>query len=129
MLGQTCFSKIHAEQLEGKIGSRLMQAMCSGVYCWYFVTSTSDTMSFSLILVTTSEMPGTGANNASTFHIAIVGNKAIMNMNHFASGRNYWCSILSREYSEVSFIFPQRRRRLNCVGRQNELISMEYSSA
>ena len=83
MLGQTYFSKIHAEQLEGKIGSRLMQAMCSGVYCWYSVISTSDTMSFSLILVTTSKMPGTGANNASTFHIAITGNQAIVNYELF----------------------------------------------
>ena len=48
-------------------------------YCWYFVTSTSDTRLFGMIPVTASEMPGTGANNASTFHIAITGNQDIMN--------------------------------------------------
>ena len=41
--------------------------------------STSDIGSFSLIPVTASEMPDIGANNASTFHIAITGNQTIMN--------------------------------------------------
>ena len=46
---------------------------------WYFVTSTSDTRSFSMIPVTTSEMTSIGANNALTFHISITGKQAIMN--------------------------------------------------
>jgi len=36
-----------------------------------------------MIPVTASEMPGTGANNASTFHIAITGNQDIMNHESF----------------------------------------------
>ena len=48
-------------------------------HCLYFVTSTSDTGLFSLVLVKASEMSGIGANNASTFHIAITGNQTIMN--------------------------------------------------
>jgi hypothetical protein len=31
-----------------------------------------------MIHVMTSQMPSIGANNASTFHIAIIGNQAIM---------------------------------------------------
>ena len=50
---------------------------------WYFVMSTSDTRSFSMIPVTTSEMTSIGANNASTFHIAITGNQAILNRESF----------------------------------------------
>jgi len=51
--------------------------------CWYFVTSTSDTWSFSLVPVTASEMPGIGANNASTLHIAITGKQTVMNHESF----------------------------------------------
>jgi hypothetical protein len=43
--------------------------------CWYFVKSTSDTGSFSLVLVMASEMPTIGANNASTFDIEITENQ------------------------------------------------------
>ena len=51
--------------------------------CWYFVASTSDTRTFSMIPVTASEIPGIGANNASTFHIAITRNQAIVNYELF----------------------------------------------
>ena len=51
--------------------------------CWYFVTSTSEIGSFSLVPVKASEMSGIGANNASTFHIAITGNQTIMNHESF----------------------------------------------
>ena len=37
-------------------------AQFSPWYCWYFVTSTSATRSFSLVLVKASKMPGIGAN-------------------------------------------------------------------
>ena len=36
-----------------------------------------------MIPVIASEMPGIGANNASTFHIAITGNQAIVNYELF----------------------------------------------
>ena len=51
--------------------------------CWYFVTCTSDTMSFSLVPVIASEMPNIDANNASTFHIATTWNQTIMNHESF----------------------------------------------
>jgi len=51
--------------------------------CWYFVTSTSDIGSFSLVPVTASEMPRIGANNASTLHIAIAGKQTVMNHESF----------------------------------------------
>ena len=48
-------------------------------YCWYFVTSTSDTRLSSMIPITASEMPDIRANNALTFVRAITGNQDIMN--------------------------------------------------
>jgi len=47
--------------------------------CWYFVTSTSDTGSFSPVLGMASEMPAISANNVLAFHIAITKNQTIMN--------------------------------------------------
>ena len=38
--------------------------------CWYFVTSTSETRSFSLVFVRTSEIPGNGAKNACWYFVA-----------------------------------------------------------
>ena len=51
--------------------------------CWYFVKSNSETESFSLVLVKASKIHGIGANNASTFHIAITENQTIMNHESF----------------------------------------------
>ena len=69
--------------------------------CWYFVTSTSDTGSFSLVPVMASEMHGIGTDNASTFHILITGNQTIMNHESF---RKRMESPVEH-YFEVSFIF------------------------
>ena len=109
--------------------SPIIKVTCFDVAFWYFVTSTSDTGSFSLVPVIASEMHGIAANNASTFHIAITGNQTIMNHESFHKLMESPVHHFTQRVFWVSFIFPQGTRQQNCVGSRNELISIEYSYA